>query len=91
MKLTKQIHSLRKASQWKRVDQVLMAEVWPLPKTELDRPFDDRIDDELDYLSLLDGLLKMEAEAEGGNLVGWIPIEVLGRLLVSSESGQCLG
>ena len=89
MKSTKQIHSLRKASEWERVDQVRIAEVWPGQKTELDRPFDDRINDGQDYLVRLDGLLKMEEEGE--NLVEWIPMKVLGQLFVSSELGQYLG
>jgi hypothetical protein len=87
-KLTKQIHSLRKASEWGRVDPVRIAEVWPRRKIELDRPFDDRINDGQDYLSRLDGLLKKE---EGENFVEWIPIEVLGQLFVLIGIGSVSG
>jgi hypothetical protein len=38
------------------------------PKTELDRPFDDQINDGQDYLPRLDGLLKREKRK---NLVEW--------------------
>ena len=65
------------------------AEVWPGQKTELDRPFNDRINDGQDYLSRLDDLLKMEEEGE--NLVEWILMKVLGQLFVLSELGQYLG
>ena len=61
---------------------LMIPEVWPLRKNELDRLFDDRINDEKYYLSHLDDLLMME---EDGNLVEglWIPTWVLGRLFVS--------
>ena len=73
------------ASEWERVDQVWIAEVW---QTELDRPLDE-INDGQDYLSRLDGLLKMEEESK--DLAEWIPIKVLGQPFVSSELGQYLG
>jgi len=61
---------------------MLIPEVWPLQKSELDRHFEDRINDEKYYLSHLDDLLMME---EDGYLVEglWIPTWILGRLLVS--------
>ena len=73
-KLMKQICNLRKTLELERVSQVLIAEVWPLRKNELDRPFDDRINDEQHYLSHLDDLLMMGEE--DGNHVEclWIPI-----------------
>jgi hypothetical protein len=55
-KLKRQIHNLQKTLKEERVDQVLIAEVWPLRKNEQDRPFDDRINDEQDYLSHPDDL-----------------------------------
>ena len=62
MKLRKPIHNLWKTLEWETADQVLVAVVWPLRKSELDRPFDGRINDERCYLSHLDELLMMEED-----------------------------
>jgi len=84
MKSTKQIHNLLKNLIWEMVEQVLKVEVEPLRKSELDRPFDDRIIDEQRYLSHLGDLMMMEEE-EHGKLVEylWILIWILSRLFVS--------
>ena len=42
MKLTKPICNLWKILEWEKVDQVLIAGVWPLRKNKPDRPFDAR-------------------------------------------------
>lgn len=58
-KLRKPIRDLWKILEWKMDDQVLIAGVWLLRKNELDRPFDDRIND-VRCLSHLHHLMMME-------------------------------
>ena len=41
MNLKKPIHDLLRVLEWEMVGQVLIAGVWLLRKSELDRPFDD--------------------------------------------------
>ena len=85
MKWTKQIHSLQKTLEWDMVDPVLIVEVWPLRRSELDRLFYGQIIDEWHYLSHLDDLMMTEEEEEDGKLVEclWIRILIPGRLCVS--------
>ena len=67
---------------WETVDRVLIVEVWPLRKSELDRPFGDRTADERRYLSRLDDLsMMMEGEADEEYLR--ILTLILARLFVS--------
>src|ERR1700677_2991080 len=85
--LKKRIRSPLTISEWETVDHVLTAAsgVLPLPKTEPDRPFNDRISDTRCCPSYLDDLSTM---GEGGKPVEmlWILIRVLGRF-VSLEWG----
>ena len=70
MNSKKPIHDLLRVLEWEMVGQVLIAGVWPLRKSEPDRPFDDRINVVWCYLSHLDDLLMMKGE-EGGKPVEW--------------------
>ena len=90
MSSKKPIHDLSKILE-ETVDQVLILVVWPLRKSEPDRPYDDRINVARCYLFHLDDLSMTKGE-EDGKLVEWvqIPIWVLGRF-VSLEWDLCPG
>ena len=70
MNSKKPIHDLLRVLEWEMVGQVLIAGVWPLQKSEPDRPFNDRINVTWCYLSHLDDLLMLKGE-EGGKPVEW--------------------